>query len=400
MRKCLLTVFLLMAMSSDAFGQISVPYSFVNGTAADADQVNADMAKFADALNRTGGTMTGTLISQQITPATTNLYDLGTASVFFRSQYLRTSIVLGQTAGNYTLTWANPAAARAISIADPGGTDVFTFNAATQTLTNKTLTSPTITAATMTGATTITSPTISGPTLSGTVIGTYTIGGTPTFPATVPLTTAANTFTATGAQTFGATVNGENTLALVNSNVGNAAGTGLVLGNNTSASIASLKVYGTGFSSSGLAAASRLVLTNSGVGGTTIAATDASTGFLRFYAGGTTERFGINQNGDWLTGASEHIMDSVGTPVITSGFGGGGSTIAGNDSVFVVTPAASANTGGVVTFGHTFANAAVCSVDTVKTGQNPTLATTTTTVTITYPSAGTADPYYVLCRSY
>lgn len=45
----------------------------------------------------------------------------------------------------------------------------------TQTLTNKTLTSPTI----------------SGPTLSGTVLGTYTLGGTPTFPATVILTTGA-----------------------------------------------------------------------------------------------------------------------------------------------------------------------------------------------------------------
>jgi hypothetical protein len=39
----------------------------------------------------------------------------------------------------------------------------------TQTLTNKTLTSPTI----------------SGPTLSGTITGTYTIGGTPTFPSSV-----------------------------------------------------------------------------------------------------------------------------------------------------------------------------------------------------------------------
>lgn len=49
----------------------------------------------------------------------------------------------------------------------------------TQTLTSKTLTSPTI----------------SGPTLSGTIIGTYTIGGTPTFPATVVTTTASQTLT-------------------------------------------------------------------------------------------------------------------------------------------------------------------------------------------------------------
>lgn len=48
-----------------------------------------------------------------------------------------------------------------------------------QTLSNKTLTNPTINTAT----------------LSGTIAGTYTIGGTPTFPATVVTTTASQTLT-------------------------------------------------------------------------------------------------------------------------------------------------------------------------------------------------------------
>jgi hypothetical protein len=48
-----------------------------------------------------------------------------------------------------------------------------------QTLTNKTLTSPTI----------------SGPTFSGTLAGTYTIGGTPTFPSSVTQNTATQTLT-------------------------------------------------------------------------------------------------------------------------------------------------------------------------------------------------------------
>lgn len=48
-----------------------------------------------------------------------------------------------------------------------------------QTLTNKTLTSPTI----------------SGPTLSGTIGGTYTIGGTPTFPSSVVTLTGTQTLT-------------------------------------------------------------------------------------------------------------------------------------------------------------------------------------------------------------
>lgn len=49
----------------------------------------------------------------------------------------------------------------------------------TQTLTNKTFTSPTI----------------SSPTLSGTLSGTYTIGGTPTFPTSVTQNTATQTLT-------------------------------------------------------------------------------------------------------------------------------------------------------------------------------------------------------------
>lgn len=48
-----------------------------------------------------------------------------------------------------------------------------------QTLTNKTLTAPTI----------------SGPTLSGTVLGTYTLGGTPTFPSSVVTLTGSQTLT-------------------------------------------------------------------------------------------------------------------------------------------------------------------------------------------------------------
>lgn len=48
-----------------------------------------------------------------------------------------------------------------------------------QTLTNKTLTSPTI----------------SGPSLSGTITGTYTIGGTPTFPTSVVTLTGSQTLT-------------------------------------------------------------------------------------------------------------------------------------------------------------------------------------------------------------
>lgn len=68
--------------------------------------------------------------------------------------------------------WVNNATFNNIAGAVVGTTD-------SQTLTNKVLTSPTI----------------SGPTLSGTVAGTYTIGGTPTFPASVVTLTGSQTLT-------------------------------------------------------------------------------------------------------------------------------------------------------------------------------------------------------------
>ena len=57
-----------------------------------------------------------------------------------------TSVVLEKTAENkYTITWTQPSGAdRALTIPALGADDQFTFNAASQTLTNKTLTSPVI----------------------------------------------------------------------------------------------------------------------------------------------------------------------------------------------------------------------------------------------------------------
>lgn len=60
-------------------GQITVPNTFVNGTVADAPQVNANFnALAANALNRTGGTMTGTLTTRDLAPSADTTYSLGT----------------------------------------------------------------------------------------------------------------------------------------------------------------------------------------------------------------------------------------------------------------------------------------------------------------------------------
>lgn len=82
--------------------------------------------------------------AHNLLPSTSNARDLGSTSLFWRTMHLQTSMILKQTTANYTLTWANPAAARAISIPDPLGTDVFVFRDMTQTLAGKTLTTPTI----------------------------------------------------------------------------------------------------------------------------------------------------------------------------------------------------------------------------------------------------------------
>lgn len=182
MRKILLLFCASLLLAAPARAQVSGPPNvFTSGSVANPDDVNLNFATiYSAALNRTGGTMSGTLNTVAVLPVTTNTYDIGSSSDFLRTLYAQTSLVLGQTTANYTLTWANPSGARAITINDPGGSDAFAFLAATQTLTNKTLTAP-VFSGSVTGTYTLAgTPTISAPVLSGTVTGTYTLGGTPT----------------------------------------------------------------------------------------------------------------------------------------------------------------------------------------------------------------------------
>lgn len=74
-------------------GQITVPNTFVNHTTADATQVNANFNALAvSALNRTGGTMTGTLNSQSILPSVTATYPLGSSSFKFTDGWFSASL--------------------------------------------------------------------------------------------------------------------------------------------------------------------------------------------------------------------------------------------------------------------------------------------------------------------
>tara|TARA_R110002020_G_scaffold47968_2_gene137151 strand:+ start:1626 stop:3038 length:1413 start_codon:yes stop_codon:yes gene_type:complete len=91
--------------------------------------------------------------SEHFTKASINLTDLGdvagksgagTVVVLDTSPTFSTSLVLDQVTADYTISWANPAGARALQINDPGGGDTFVFEQMTQTLAGKTLTLPTV----------------------------------------------------------------------------------------------------------------------------------------------------------------------------------------------------------------------------------------------------------------
>lgn len=67
---------------------IVIPNTFVNGTTADADQVNANFTALANnALNRTGGTMSGTLTTQVVLPDGDNTRNLGSAAASYASTW-------------------------------------------------------------------------------------------------------------------------------------------------------------------------------------------------------------------------------------------------------------------------------------------------------------------------
>lgn len=131
---------------------ITLPYTFANGTAADADEVNANLQALAVAVNSTGDTMTGTLSSRSVIPTANNTYDLGSASLAFRNIYVSGSI-LGHGAPQNTFS----------TIAVSGQSDVVA-DATGDTLTLAAGTGITITTNATTDTVTITN---SGSTISG-----------------------------------------------------------------------------------------------------------------------------------------------------------------------------------------------------------------------------------------
>lgn len=92
------TIYRLAHLFEPPAQSITIPNTFVNGTVADATQVNANFtALSSNALNRNGGTMLGTLNSRAVTPTSDATYDVGTNVLRFRDGWFSRNGSFGGT---------------------------------------------------------------------------------------------------------------------------------------------------------------------------------------------------------------------------------------------------------------------------------------------------------------
>lgn len=110
MRVYVAVLVLLAGLIVPLSSQVTVPNTFTANTRINSADVNANFAELSKALNRTGGTMTGTLTSQQITPSATATYDLGVTGTRFRDLWLSRDATIGGSGGVTALTVVSPAA--------------------------------------------------------------------------------------------------------------------------------------------------------------------------------------------------------------------------------------------------------------------------------------------------
>lgn len=82
---CLVVILLICAWPVPAWAQLgTVPFTFTAGTVITSAQVNTNFSTaYANALNRTGGAMTGTLTTLAVLPTTDNASDIGSAALSY-----------------------------------------------------------------------------------------------------------------------------------------------------------------------------------------------------------------------------------------------------------------------------------------------------------------------------
>lgn len=106
LRKLALILFCCFALSTEAKAQLTAPYSFSSGSVISSSQINANFALLQNALNRTGGTITGNITaSAGVTidgidiSATLNQTVLTTSSPTFAALTTTAGATIGTTLG-------------------------------------------------------------------------------------------------------------------------------------------------------------------------------------------------------------------------------------------------------------------------------------------------------------
>lgn len=194
--------------------------------------------------------------------------------------------------------------------------------------------------------------------------------------------------------------NATHLVTISNPNAGTAAIANLTLAG--SAGAGNLYQFGGGYTTSGRFVQDSLLLESGGAGGLGLSSVNAAGGIKEYTGATPTLRWGINPAGDRTFGASSHIADSNGTPVIGSGWGGGTPSVSGTDYAFVVTFGTAPGTiaAGTITFGHTFSSGPTC-VSGGTTGTPTSFSITTSTTVATFVAVGPASAggtVSVLCR--
>jgi hypothetical protein len=115
-KRFLLLALMLLTLAGTAEAQLgTVPNTFIEGVNI-IDDLNENFSiAYSTALNRTGGTMTGTLTSQGLVPATTATYDFGSALVKYRDGWFSRNL---DVAGTFTISGAVSDSDSALQIND------------------------------------------------------------------------------------------------------------------------------------------------------------------------------------------------------------------------------------------------------------------------------------------
>ena len=131
MRRTLgLVVYFSLLLALPLVAQIAVPYTFAPSTRISSANVNANFSAVGDgALDRTGGTMTGALVTQNVLPDGNNTRDLGVTATRYRDGWFGRDLAV---AGAITGSGAGLTAIPETGIADGA---VFPRLAANETIT-------------------------------------------------------------------------------------------------------------------------------------------------------------------------------------------------------------------------------------------------------------------------